>query len=231
VVEVANDSQPIVEPVGSLNFTNSSGLQVSPESRSQDVATDTALVSKTSESNIKAGVSTCDLGEAEESARDLFETNILKYLETLNAEFSKNIVEEILALPHVQECGVSEYFTGSKLDDGKLPDYLKGWGVEIDDLAVTKDEFNLFIYEVLALPMRRAQLFEETEPGCVMGFKATIDVEDTAPWFARLFNGQNLQKQAVKIEFKTVLDQGAKQKVDQKYLRFKLHFALHVGEE
>jgi hypothetical protein len=69
VVEVANDSQPIVEPVGSLNFTNSSGLQVSPESRSQDVATDTVLVSKTSESNIKAVVSTCDLGVAEEGAR------------------------------------------------------------------------------------------------------------------------------------------------------------------
>jgi hypothetical protein len=43
--------------------------------------------------------------------------------------------------------------------------------------------------------------------------------------------GQGLQKQAVKFEFKTVLDQGAKQKVDQSYLRFKLHFALHVGEE
>jgi hypothetical protein len=27
------------------------------------------------------------------------------------------------------------------------------------------------------------------------------------------------------------LDQGAKHKVDQNYLRFKLHFALHVGEE
>jgi hypothetical protein len=85
----------------------------------------------------------------------------------------------------VQECGVSEYFTGSKLDDGKLPDYLKGWGVEMDDLAETKDEFNLFIYEVLALPMGRAQLFKETEPGCVMGFEAISDVEDTAPWFAR----------------------------------------------
>jgi hypothetical protein len=43
--------------------------------------------------------------------------------------------------------------------------------------------------------------------------------------------GQGLQKQAVKFEFKTVLDQGAKHKVDQNYLRFKLHFALHVGEE
>ena len=43
--------------------------------------------------------------------------------------------------------------------------------------------------------------------------------------------GQDLQKQAVKFEFKTVLDQGAKHKVDQSYLRFKLHFALHVGEE
>jgi hypothetical protein len=39
--------------------------------------------------------------------------------------------------------------------------------------------------------------------------------------------GQDLQKQAVKIELKTVLDQGAK----QSYLRFKLHFALHDGEE
>jgi hypothetical protein len=40
---------------------------------------------------------------------------------------------------------------------------------------------------VLTLPKGRAALFDETEPGCVKGFEATIDVEDTTPWFARLW--------------------------------------------
>jgi hypothetical protein len=62
----------------------------------------------------------------------------------LDAEFSKNIVEEILTLPHVKECEVPDYFAGHMLDDGKLPEFLKGWGVQLDDLAVTKEEFNIF---------------------------------------------------------------------------------------
>jgi hypothetical protein len=118
-------------------------------------------------------------------------------------------VDKILALPHVQECEVPDYFTGSKLDDGKLPDYLKGWGVEMDDLAVTKDEFNLFIYEVLALPMGRAQLFEEMEPGCVLDFEASIELEDSTPWYARLRPGSNEDK----AEFKIVLDRYLAQKL------------------
>ena len=63
------------------------------------------------------------------------------------------------------------------------------------------------------LPKGRAALFDETEPGCMRGFEATIDVEDTTPWFARLWS-RSAQASSEKIEFKTVLDQGAKQKVD-----------------
>ena len=128
-------------------------------------------------------------------------------MEALKAEFSENLVKEILTLPHVQECEVPDYFTGDKLDDGKLPEFLKGWGVCSGDLAITKDEFNIFIYEVLALPGGRAALFDETEPGCVKGFEATIDVEDTTPWYARLRPGSTEDK----IEFKAVLDRYLKQ--------------------
>jgi hypothetical protein len=52
--------------------------------------------------------------------------------------------KKILTLPHVKECEVPAYFAGHMLDDGKLPEFLKGWGVQLDDLAVTKEEFNIF---------------------------------------------------------------------------------------
>jgi hypothetical protein len=87
--------------------------------------------------------STSDLGVAEQSARTL-ESSYLEFSNVLDAEFSKSIVEEILTLPHVKECEVPDYFAGHMLDDGKLPEFLKGWGVQLDDLAVTKEEFNIF---------------------------------------------------------------------------------------
>jgi hypothetical protein len=52
-------------------------------------------------------------------------------------------VNEMLTLPHVQECEVPDYFTGDMLDDGKLPKF-RSWGVRNDDLAVTKMAFNIF---------------------------------------------------------------------------------------
>ena len=33
-------------------------------------------------------------------------------------------MNEMLTLPHVQECEVPDYFTGNMLDDGKLPKFL-----------------------------------------------------------------------------------------------------------
>ncbi len=68
-------------PVQRLDFTNMNEAQVSLGRHSQDVATDT-----TQKFGVSAGRAmslTGDLGVAAESARDLFEPDHLKYLETL----------------------------------------------------------------------------------------------------------------------------------------------------
>jgi exodeoxyribonuclease III len=131
-------------PVRRSKFTTLSRPQVSLGRHSQDAVADTApdrsYFGVSSESEV---FSTSDLGVAEQSARTL-ESSYLEFSNVLDAEFSKNIVEEILTLPHVKECEIPDYFAGHMLDDGKLPEFLKGWGVQLDDLAVTKEEFNIF---------------------------------------------------------------------------------------
>ena len=45
------------------------------------------------------------------------------------------------------------------------------------------------VYEAFVLPAGHEELFDDSEPGRVHGYKATIELIDTSPWYARLRRG------------------------------------------
>ena len=124
--------------------------------------------------------------------------------DALRAEFAEGIVQEMLQMPCAFQNDVPNYFdeTQSRIDVTKLPEHLRGLQVELCDLAVTADEFNLLIYEAFVLPEGRDELFDANEPGCVRDFEATIELTDTTPWYARL----RPMAQEDKLHFEVVLN-------------------------
>ena len=45
------------------------------------------------------------------------------------------------------------------------------------------------VYEAFVLPAGHEELFDDSEPGRVHGYEATIELIDTSPWYARLRRG------------------------------------------
>ena len=112
--------------------------------------------------------------------------------------------------PHVQDgVAVPEYFgENDEIDDAKLPPYLKGLKVKLSDITITREEFNLFIYEAFVLAEGREELISLTnEPGCIKNFEVHAKVRECEPWHGRLRPADPKTKQA----FSDVLDRYLKQ--------------------
>ena len=111
---------------------------------------------------------------------------------------------ELLNVTTVQDLStVPDYFVDGSLCDSKLPDCLKGLRVNLADITVSKEEFNLFIYECCVLPQNRDKFFSpDNVPGRAKDFEVTIDLVNDKPWQDHL---RSLSPED-KMLFKEVLD-------------------------
>ena len=88
--------------------------------------------------------------------------------ETLRAEFTEEIAQEMLLMPHVTDEEIPDYFDEKNIVmKEKLPAYLQGLEIDLAKHVITRQEFNLLIYEALILPAGREELFDDSEPGRV----------------------------------------------------------------
>ena len=135
---------------------------------------------------------------------------------TLRAEFTEEIAQEMLLLPHVNNDEVPEYFDDkNNVIREKLPAYLQGLEIDLAKHVITRQELNLLIYEALVLPAGREELFDDSEPGRVHNYEANIELMDTSPWYARL----RPMAQEDKLLFEEVLMRYLKQGLIEKAMK------------
>ena len=114
---------------------------------------------------------------------------LLAYATEFGLPKSKGVLCKIQTQPHVEDgTTIPDYFgENDEIDDAKLPPYLKGLKVKVSDITITREQFNLFIYEAFVLVKGRDELISLTnEPGFVQGFEVEAKLKPCEPWQGRL---------------------------------------------
>ena len=85
---------------------------------------------------------------------------------SVDSPFGANIMREISELLRVGDhVKIPDYFDdNNESDPTKLPTHLKGLKVKLSEVSITREEYNLFIHEVLILPEGREEVFATSQP-------------------------------------------------------------------
>ena len=135
--------------------------------------------------------------------------SIAKAKDNVNPLMTETLLKELNSVPVLPvDAEVPDFFTNGQLDDEKLPACLKGFRVNLEDLIVTQEQFNIFIQECCVLPPDRDKLFSPNkDPGLAKDFQADVRLSDTTPWQKQL----KACHIADKLDIKKICDEYEKQ--------------------
>jgi hypothetical protein len=96
---------------------------------------------------------------------------------------SQDVCREMLSQPVAEPGDVPDYFKDGQLNDDLLPAYLRGLRVKLDEINITREQYNRFIYECCVCPEGRDEFFSpDNVPGEARDFEVDVKLTDYTPW-------------------------------------------------